>query len=155
MIVFSKMEEEHLQCMHFVFDHFQENNLRLKPTKCQFFQDEINYLAHHISKEGVQPSKDNLKAVAEFTLPPTYREIWAFLGLVGHYQQFIKGFVCFVQPLHEHLSGEGAIKKSEWEILMEEAKDTSGTLMKACLKPLCWLLLTSTSHSSWKPMQAS
>ena len=63
------MEEEHLKHLHIVFDHFQEHNLMLKPTKCEFFWDEINYLAHHVSKEGVQSSKENLKVVAEFTPP--------------------------------------------------------------------------------------
>ena len=63
------MEEEHVKCLPIVFDHFQEHNLRLKPAKCKFFQDEINYLAHHVSKEGVWPSKENLKAVAEFAPP--------------------------------------------------------------------------------------
>ena len=69
MIVFSKTEEEHLECLCVVFNHFQEHNLKLKPTKCKFFQDEINYLAHHISREGMMPSKKNLKAEAEFTPP--------------------------------------------------------------------------------------
>ena len=104
VIIFSKMEEEHLQHLHVVFDHFREHKLRLKPTKCKFFQNEINCLAHHISREGVQPSKENLKAVAEFTPPRTYMEIWAFFGLVGHYQWFIKGYACIAQPLHKHLS---------------------------------------------------
>ena len=63
-----------------VFNYFWEHNLRLKPTKCKFFWEEINYLAHHVSKEGVQPSKENLKAVAEFTPPQTYMGILAFLG---------------------------------------------------------------------------
>ena len=69
MIVFSKMEEECLQNLQIVFNHFQEHNLKLKPTKCKFFQNEINYLTHHVSKEGVSPSKENLKAMAEFALP--------------------------------------------------------------------------------------
>ena len=53
MTVFSKTEEEHLQGLHVVFNCFREPNLRLKPTNCKFFQNEINYLAHDISKEGV------------------------------------------------------------------------------------------------------
>ena len=61
----------------------------------------------------MQPSKENLKAMAEFTPSQTYTEIQAFLDLVGHYRQFIKGFAHIVQPLHEHLSGEGASKKNE------------------------------------------
>ena len=43
------MEEEHLQHLHIVFNQFREHNLKLKPTKCEFFQSEINYLAHNVS----------------------------------------------------------------------------------------------------------
>ena len=86
MIVFSKTEEEHLQHLFVVFKCFQEHNLKLKLSKCKFFCNETNYLAHHISKEGIQPSKENLKTVAEFALPQTSTEIKAFLGLVGQYQ---------------------------------------------------------------------
>ena len=101
--VFLKMEEEHMQSLCVVFDCFWEPNQKLKPTKCKFFQNEINYLAHHVSKQGMRPSKENLKAVAEFAPPQMYMEIWAFLGLVGHYQQFIKGFAHIAQLLHEYL----------------------------------------------------
>ena len=115
-------------------DHFREHNLRLKPTKCKFFKNEINYLAHHISREGVQPSKENLKAVAEFATPQTCTEILAFLGLVGQYGQFIKGFACIVQPLYKYLSGEGAGKKNEWVTLTEGALGTFELFKKACLE---------------------
>ena len=81
MIVFSKMKEEHLHHLHAVFEHFRDHNLKLKPTKCEFLKNKINYLAHHISKEGVQPSKENLRAVAKFVPPWTYTKIQAFFGL--------------------------------------------------------------------------
>ena len=48
-IVFGHMKEEHLQHLHMVFERFWEFNLKLKPSKCSFFQSEIVYLAHHIS----------------------------------------------------------------------------------------------------------
>ena len=75
VIVFSMMEEEHLKCLHVVFNCFWEHNLRLKPSKCKFIWDEINYLAHHVSKDSVWPSKENVEAVAEFTPTQTYTEI--------------------------------------------------------------------------------
>ena len=46
VVVFGHMEEEHLRV---VFERFREFNLKLKPSKCSFFQLEIVYLAHHIS----------------------------------------------------------------------------------------------------------
>ena len=113
MIVFSKTEKEHVQHLHVLFYHFWEHNLKLKPKKCKFFLNEVNYLAHHISKVGVTTSKENLKTVAESTLTQTYMEVQAFLGLVGHYWQFIKGLPQIAQPLHKHLSGEGVSKKNE------------------------------------------
>ena len=53
VIVFSETPEEHLMRMHVVFDHLREHSLKLKPSKCDVFKSEINYLAHHVSKEGV------------------------------------------------------------------------------------------------------
>ena len=60
VIMYSKMESEHLQCLHTVFDQFCEHNLKLKPFKCNFFHQEITYLAHHVSQAGVKPSKENV-----------------------------------------------------------------------------------------------
>ena len=84
VIVFSKMEEEHLQHLCVVFKHFQEHKLKHKLSKCKFFDNEIKYLAHHVFKESTWPSKENLKDVAEFAPPQTYTKVQAFLGLVGH-----------------------------------------------------------------------
>ena len=60
VIVFSKTPEEHLQRMRVVFDRLREHSLKLKPSKCDVFKSEINYLAHHVSQKGVLPSKKNL-----------------------------------------------------------------------------------------------
>ena len=57
VIVYSKTPEEHLQRMHVVFDHLHEHGLKLKPTKCDLFRTELIYLSHHVSKDGVKPSK--------------------------------------------------------------------------------------------------
>ena len=57
VIVFSEMPEEHLQRMRVVFDRLREHGLKLKPSKCDVFKSEINYLAHHVSRKGVLPSK--------------------------------------------------------------------------------------------------
>ena len=134
VMTFSKTKNKHLKHLHIVFDHFWEHNLRLKPTKCEFSQDEINYLVHHVSKEGVLPSTENLKVVAEFTLPQMHTKIQAFLGLVEHYRWFIKRVASVAQPLHENPSGEGAHKKSKEVMFMAEAKDAFEIQNGACLK---------------------
>ena len=69
-----------------VFEHFREFNLKLNPYKCNLFQSEIIYLAHHISKEGVRPSKDNVRVIEEFPMPEMFTQVRAFCGLAGHYR---------------------------------------------------------------------
>ena len=133
LIVFLQTAEEHLHWLYVIFDWLREYNLKLKPSKYSLFKEEINYLAHQVSKWGVQPSNTNLKAIAECAPPQTYTEIQAFLGLVGHYRQFIKGFAQIAQPLNKHLAGEGASRKSEWVSLSENVLEAFQTLKRACM----------------------
>ena len=60
VIIFGRLEEEHLEHLRMVFERFWEFNLKLKPSKCLFFQSEIIYLAHHISWWGILLSQDNM-----------------------------------------------------------------------------------------------
>ena len=106
VIVFGHMEEEHLECLHMVFKRFQEFSLKLKPSKCSFFQSEIVYLAHHISQRGILPSQENVQAVQEFPMPKTYMQVCVFCGLAGHYRRFIKGFANIACPLYDVLGKE-------------------------------------------------
>ena len=106
VIVFGRTEEEHLERLRMVFERFQEFNLKLKPSKCSFFQSEIVYLAHHILQRGILPSHENVRAVQEFLMPETYMQVHTFCGLVGHYRRFIKGFANIVCPLYDMLGKE-------------------------------------------------
>ena len=133
LIVFSQTVEEHLHQLRVIFDWLRAYNLKLKPSKCSIFREKINYLAHEVSNHGVQPSNTNLKAIAEYALLQTYTEIRAFLSLIGHYRWFIKGFAWIAQPLNEHLTGEGASRKSEWVSLSEEALEAFWALKQACM----------------------
>ena len=132
IIIFSQTAEEHHQlCV--VFNQFREYNLKLKPSKCNLFKEEVNYLAHWVSKEGVRPSDLNLKVIAECALPQTYTEMHTSFGLVGHYWWLIKGFVHIAQLLNEHLTGEGVNRKSEWVSLPEDALKAFDALKQVCI----------------------
>ena len=94
-IIFSQTAEEHLHrlCM-WSLTSSGSTTLNLKPSKCSLFKEEINYLGHQVSKEGVQPSNSNLRAITKCAPPQTYMEILAFLQPCGPLSvQFIKGFV--------------------------------------------------------------
>ena len=133
LIVFLWTAKEHLHQLCVIFDRLREYNLKLKPLKCSLFKEEINYLVHRVSKWGVQSSDTNLKAITECAPPQTYTEIPAFLGLVGHYRWFIKGFTWIAQPLNEHLAREGASRKLEQVSLSKNALEAFQALKQACM----------------------
>ena len=67
---------------------------------------EIVFLAHHVSSEGIHPSKENVHTNEEFPMPETYTQVRAFCGLAGHYCHFIKGFALLACPLYDILGNE-------------------------------------------------
>ena len=93
------------------------------------FKTEINYLTHHVSKRGVLPSKKNLEAIAQCPPPDTYTKVKSFVGLVGHYRHFIKGFANI-----DLTSGENKDEKSEHLDLPQEAHEAFDCLKAACLQ---------------------
>ena len=50
IIILLQTVEKHLNRLCVVFDWFREYNIKLKPSKCSFFKEEINYLVHQVSK---------------------------------------------------------------------------------------------------------
>ena len=134
VIVFSDMPEEHLQRMRVVFDCLREHDLKLKPSKCEAFKSEINYLAHHVSQKGVLPSKKNLESIAQCPPPDMYTKVKSFVGLVGYYRCFIKGFAKIAAPLYDLTSGDNKDKKSEHVDLSPEACEAFNRLKGACLQ---------------------
>ena len=152
VIIFSRTEEEHLERMRVVFDCLREHGLKLKPSKCDVFKTEINYLAHHVSKKGVFPSKKNLEAIAECPPPDNYTKVKSFISLVGHYRHFIKGFANIATPLHDLTSGK--TKTRSQNILTCPQRLTRLLIASKLLayRLLFYPSLTSANLSYWKQM---
>lgn len=53
ILVYSKNEEEHAENLAAVLRLLREHQLYAKLNKCSFFQNEVHYLGHVISKEGI------------------------------------------------------------------------------------------------------
>ena len=101
IIVFGKTLKDHLIQLDEVLDRFRENGLKLKPKKCQFFQEKVQFLGYVVSKEGVQPLPENIEEVKSWPIPQDVTDIQAIIGLGNYYRQFIRNYSEKVQPLAE------------------------------------------------------
>ena len=112
-IIYSSMQEEHTECLQVVLECFRLHRLKLKPSKCEFFKEKIEYLGHSVSSKGMWPSRDNLKAITKYPKPMMYTVIKGFIGLIGHYRHFMKDFTKIADSLHEYARGDTVKKKKE------------------------------------------
>ena len=113
IVVFADTEAEHLKRLCAVFEQFHEHGLKLKLTKCDFFKSEITYLGHQVSAEGMKPGIGNLKGIAEMAPPTMVMGIRQFLGAMGFYRRFIKGYTKIAQPLNDLISDENSKLKNQ------------------------------------------
>ena len=105
VITYSRDEDQHLDHMKVIFDRFWAELLKLKPSKCNLFYDEITYLMHRMTKDGKQPSEEYVKVIIEYPEPNSYTSIKPFVGMVGHFRWFTVHFAHLARPLNNHLGG--------------------------------------------------
>ena len=133
LITYSANHEDHLIRLRQVFEKLRECGLKLKPEKCKLFQEEITYLGHRVSADGIRPSEANIEAIKKMEPPTTYTEIRSFVNMVGAYRRFIKGFAQIAGPLYDHLKGENANKKKEQLTLSPDALKAFHALKEAAV----------------------
>ena len=134
VITFSTNEDNHLRHMRVIFDRFRAEHLKLKPSKCSLFCDEIVFLAHCVTKDGVQPSEEHVKAITNFPEPDSYTSIQRFVGMVGHFRRFITHFTRLARPLNNHLEGDASKLKAHKVVLSQKAKEAFSLLKQALLQ---------------------
>jgi transposase InsO family protein len=101
IIVFGTSFEQTLERLTHVFDRIQQAGLKLKPSKCTLFAEEVNFLGHVISRDGVHTQSSKIQAVKEWPVPRSVKEVRSFLGLAGYYRRFIKNYAKIARPLHK------------------------------------------------------
>jgi len=84
-----------------MLDELEANDLYLKPEKCAFEQEEIEYLGVIVGKGCLCMDLKKLKGVADYPVPRNPTDIRAFLGLCGYYRYFIPHFSQIARPLLE------------------------------------------------------
>src|SRR6266403_2605945 len=82
-----------------MLNKLEQNDLYLKPEKCDFEQKEINYLGVIVGNGKLQMDLKKLKGIADWLKPNTPTEIHKFLGFTGYYRYFIQGYSKIARPL--------------------------------------------------------
>jgi hypothetical protein len=74
ILVYSRTFQEHVQHLHQVFDLLAADQWNIKLSKCSFTQNQVSYLGHVISSQGVATDPTKVAAPQFF---------WAWQGIIG------------------------------------------------------------------------
>ena len=76
------------------------NDLFVKPEKCEFEKEEVEFLGIVIKPGTLNMAKDKLKGILEWPTPKNVKNIRQFLGFCNFYRRFIPNFANISHPLN-------------------------------------------------------
>ncbi|GBG80928.1 hypothetical protein CBR_g31484 [Chara braunii] len=91
-LVYSQTSEDHLEHLRRVLETLHRAKYKANRDKCEFVGQELEYLGHFVTPEGISPFSDKIQAIQEWSEPQNVTDVRSFLGLASYYQRFTKGY---------------------------------------------------------------
>ncbi|KAI6677783.1 hypothetical protein NL676_038579, partial [Syzygium grande] len=111
ILVYSKSPEEHEAHLEKVLRTLREHALYAKFNICEFWLNQVAFLGHIISREGISVDPAKIEVIMDWPRPMIVTEVRSFLGLAGYYRRFVERFSVIATPLTRLLKKE---TKFEW-----------------------------------------
>ena len=83
--VFSSTFTNHLEHLNSVFSKIREAGLKLKPSKCSLFKEQLELLGHEVTQTGFKTMTTKIEAINKMLPPTNLREVQVFLDMMGYY----------------------------------------------------------------------
>jgi hypothetical protein len=117
MLVYSKDILSHVTHLREVLTLLRKHNFYLKLSKCIFAQQQLRYLSHIVSAEGVATDPSKTDDMLKWPTPTNTTELRGFLGLTGYYRKFVPHHSILSKPLTTLLKK----KQFSWTTSAQEA----------------------------------
>ena len=75
--------------------------LKLKPSKCSFAENEVEYLGFKITNIGVQITTKKIDAILKIKPPDTANHLFQFLCSINYYRSLIPNFGRITTDLYQ------------------------------------------------------
>ncbi|XP_077283285.1 uncharacterized protein LOC143909251 [Arctopsyche grandis] len=115
---------QHLDDLQAVFERLRHFNLRANREKCVFVREQVKFLGHIISAEGIRPDPEKVEAIKKMPPPTNIKHLRTFLQTCLWFRKFIDGFSAIAQPLTQLTKDRpflwGAAQQQAFETLKDQ-----------------------------------
>ena len=130
ILIFNRTFDEHVSLVGKVLKTLANHGIKVKMSKCEFFRQEVSFLGHVISREGIRKSPEYIEKIRSYPRPSSVTELRQFLGLVNFQNKFVPHCSEIAKPLSV-LTGGHKTRKLIWT---EEMNNSFDTLKSELLK---------------------
>lgn len=99
ILIFLPNCQQHTKDLTAVFKRLYEFNLKLKLSKCELYQDEVQFLGDIIIKLEMAICPDCTPAITQFPTPKNKTELRSFIGSINFLRRFVKDISAILTPL--------------------------------------------------------
>ena len=85
VIVGMESEEGHDKLVTEVIRRLEENDLYMKPEKCEWKVKKVGFLEVVIGPEGIKMEEEKIKGILDWPTPKCVKNMQKFLGLANYY----------------------------------------------------------------------
>ncbi|GBG81215.1 hypothetical protein CBR_g31887 [Chara braunii] len=93
--------DEHLKHLRAILERLRITKYKANRDKCEFAQQELEYLGHFVTRQGICPLTDKVQAIQDWSDLKCTTDVRSFLGLASYYMRFVKGFQQIAAPLSQ------------------------------------------------------
>ena len=99
ILVWGENEEQHNQRVERVLKRVRENNIKLNSGKCTVNAQEVTYMGHILTAEGIKPDPKKVEGVRKMQKPTNKTELQIYLGMITYLAKFIPHLSTVTAPL--------------------------------------------------------
>ena len=133
IFVHSKTWSDHINSLEALLARLAAHGLTVKPSKCSFAVNEIDYLGFRVGMNEIKPQESKLSAISELSPPTTKKSLRSLLGLISYYSKFINNYSSLTAPLTDLLKKE-VREPLRWGEVESKNLQTIKTIL--CSKPV-------------------
>ena len=86
MVITKESFEDHLDKLKQVLQALQEAGLKCNLAKSFFCQEQVEYLGYLLTRDGIKPLPNKVKAILDLDPPRNVREVRRVLGIIQYYR---------------------------------------------------------------------